>query len=1006
MELQNNLVIHKIRYFLIMWIVLYGVMLLSVSNIYAEFLDFDFGLPIFGIEELRLEREKSPSFNIALLTKYLSENKDNLLANLSALHKFVNLIKLSDEEKAKELKKLLQLEVISNLTKIFEEKNKENIISENYVVLIELWVKGLLLALDRDIDVDNVKDEEFENFIISIDDKLEKMPEYWLIKGLIFSLLRDRPNKYFAPMQPFEDFKNALARAPERAAHFYFVLGQAFRSLGTNERNLYLAIACYERASSIVPGNARLQNTLLSIYMALHEHFQSIQRPQPFWLEEAVYKKILTLQPNNPYALNNLGYLYAEYGVNRQLAQELCQRAVDMMPNNAAFRDSLGWAAFKNQNYEKAEKELKLAIELNPTLFEPYYHLGTLYYVTKKLDKAVQYYDKAVQLKPNSAEVLNNYAYLLAELNTNIEKAYELALKAVNLEPSNPSYLDTLGWVYYRLKKFDEAKNYLQKALKLAPNVGEIHYHIGKLYFDQMNFTEALTYLKQAYSLDPHIENLEKEIFQTVTLKSFFDALADYHKTFLEKANPEYIKRILMNIVSFYQSEGLYNEAINLIKLCNDLSNKNVNLTQPLFSYYRLDTLSTSPQKLEKTETAITQPHNRENVPNFTPISTKENQGKFEFFNKDDLKEISNLGKIIINLGPSFYKLISLFVKLENVDFLKKLSINLFILNVDMNDPYSIIVTMYNPDYTGEEIYSKLEKYLILFGFNKSDKCFPAIATNTTNSTNTNTDSITSSIKTDFDINVLNTASSTLPINNSNLISTETISSSLHNTLIKESKESKNVQFTYNNLKLIIIPVGKHLIISLGQKPSPRFINNFTNLDEKIFKYSDSSLMHIFADWEGIISCLPGIIAKLLKMFLPNYELLVSNYYTNDKYLVSERSIVYMKNINNDYIERIRKRIKNYSKKLSKNNIQNDVLIKINNDAIILEGQYQLLNFITTLQNFVNSKYFKVIVLPILNKFFEVFKSFLINYNFYYNLYYNYYICNNTQILYRINNLV
>ncbi|MDD3146495.1 MAG: tetratricopeptide repeat protein, partial [Candidatus Riflebacteria bacterium] len=549
---------------------------LLVSPVRGE-VNFDFGLPLFGQEEIRFEKTKPSDFNLQLLKKYLTEQQGNTLAQLHAITRWFSLIKLSDTPRRDELIKLS--------TSLLKSTGKADFTNEER--LRDIFFNGLLLSIDKTEDKTNSKDHAFEELLLESEDRFNKNHDYWLIKGILFQELRNRPNGYFEPMKPEEDLKRALTLIP-KTAHYYYVMGQAFRLLGSMDTSLFLSIASYEKASSLDPRNPKLQNSLLGIYMGLHEDYQSRNKPEPFWLEEAVYKKILELSPNNPHALNNLGYLYAEYGVNTKTAQELCQRAVDMAPESPGFRDSLGWAAFKNHDFKKAEEELKKSLSMKMNVYDPHYHLATVYYAMGELDKAAEHYDHAIKLRPDSAEAMNNLAYLYTEQNTNISKAIELAERAVQIEKNNASYIDTLGWAYYRDGQIDRALSLLLKANQLVAGQGEVLLHIGRVYLDKNDFELAITYLREAFKADPKLKDPDNALYLAVRLKGYHSSLADYHSLMGDRADKDKINSILMSIARLYQEEKLYDQAIDITKLCSDIKSGVRSLDKPVFDSYSL----------------------------------------------------------------------------------------------------------------------------------------------------------------------------------------------------------------------------------------------------------------------------------------------------------------------------------------------------------------------------------------------------------------------------------
>ena len=380
-------------------IIVIMLMLLSIGMEVKAEINFDFALPLFKQNEVNFEKTKPTDYNFQLLKKYILEHDGNVLAQYHAIVRWFSLIKLSDTPRHDEL--------INVGNKYFSTVGKKNPTTEER--LREIFYKGVLLSIDKTEDPESKKDQEFEDILLNNEEELHENPDYWIAKGILFQVLKNRPTNYFNMMKPEEDLKIALTLIP-RTAHYYYVIGQCFRFLGKADSALFLSIASYEKAASLDPRNQKLQNSLLGIYMGLHEEYQAQDKHEPFWLEEAVYKKILEMSPSNPHALNNLGYLYAEYGVNTKSAEELCLKAVELAPENAGFYDSLGWAAFKNKDYQLAKDSLQKSISLRNNVYDSHYHLATVYYTNMEYDEAAKQYQEAIELKPDSAEALNNLA--------------------------------------------------------------------------------------------------------------------------------------------------------------------------------------------------------------------------------------------------------------------------------------------------------------------------------------------------------------------------------------------------------------------------------------------------------------------------------------------------------------------------------------------------------------------------------------------------------------------
>ncbi len=97
---------------------------------------------------------------------------------------------------------------------------------------------------------------------------------------------------------------------------------------------------------------------------------------------------------------------------------------------------------------------------------------------------------------PDNAVALNNLGYFLVERNQKLDEATALIQKAVKMEPMNSSFLDSLGWAYFKQNKFDEAEKYLKDALRRSPSSATIQEHLGDI-FDKQGKSEAAKILWQ-----------------------------------------------------------------------------------------------------------------------------------------------------------------------------------------------------------------------------------------------------------------------------------------------------------------------------------------------------------------------------------------------------------------------------------------------------------------------------------------------------------------------------
>jgi tetratricopeptide (TPR) repeat protein len=107
---------------------------------------------------------------------------------------------------------------------------------------------------------------------------------------------------------------------------------------------------------------------------------------------------------------------------------------------------------------------------------------GSTYEREKRYAAAEEQFKKVLASDPQHASALNYLGYMLADQNTKLEEALGYIRKAVDLDPANGAYLDSLGWAYFRLGKYELAEENLVKASQKINTDPTVHDHLGDLY--------------------------------------------------------------------------------------------------------------------------------------------------------------------------------------------------------------------------------------------------------------------------------------------------------------------------------------------------------------------------------------------------------------------------------------------------------------------------------------------------------------------------------------------
>ena len=182
--------------------------------------------------------------------------------------------------------------------------------------------------------------------------------------------------------------------------------------------------------------------------------------------------------------------LLSESGKGAQAIERL-QKMLEGSEDDAKIYSAMIQIYQRDKKFKDAEKTLLTAEKFFKNKEGYHFMLGSMYERQKEYDKAEKTFKKVIELNPKHAAALNYLGYMLADRGVRLEESLSLIQKAVDLDPNNGAYLDSLGWAYFKLNRVNEAETYLKKALDRVRKDPTIHEHLGDVYYQKGQYADA-----------------------------------------------------------------------------------------------------------------------------------------------------------------------------------------------------------------------------------------------------------------------------------------------------------------------------------------------------------------------------------------------------------------------------------------------------------------------------------------------------------------------------------
>lgn len=301
----------------------------------------------------------------------------------------------------------------------------------------------------------------FENPDLNIDDKIKILISY-------FNL----PEKFKSEREESDILMNILLRVHPNDARTHSIHGDFLFRDGKNAE----AREAFRRAISI----DRTRYPIWQQVMALDELLND------FDAMETDSRQAMELFPSEPYT-----YLF---NASANYHKKNYKRAIEV--------------ANEGKDYVVGDKKM---------LAHFYSVMGDCYNALKEYPKSDEVYEKALNLDPENANIMNNWAYYLSLRNEKLEKAEQMSRKSNQLVKDNPAYEDTYAWILYKQKNYEEAKRWQERAIEHSKESnGTLLEHYGDILYQLGQKEKAIEYWKKAKSAGKHSDFLDKKLADKV----------------------------------------------------------------------------------------------------------------------------------------------------------------------------------------------------------------------------------------------------------------------------------------------------------------------------------------------------------------------------------------------------------------------------------------------------------------------------------------------------------
>jgi len=297
-------------------------------------------------------------------------------------------------------------------------------------------------------------------------------------------------------------------------------------------------IEMLEKAAELAPDDARLKERLLEMYINNNQYIKGIEAA----------RFLLIGMPDNLFLKRRLAMMYFDVD-SLQVADSIFTTLIENGDDNLVNHYYAGRIALGYEDLERAKFHFTRLTALADSVVDGWLNLGFVYklqdsveleiaayqtglkYLTNvqdsvqvlfilggtleqndRFDESVRAFEQLIQIAPDHSQALNYLGYMLADKGVRLEYARDLIRRAMEIIPDNGAYIDSYGWVLYKMGKYKKALKELLIAYKLEGNDPVVAEHVGDAYEALGDMKNAHIYWKKALELNPDNQSLVEKL--------------------------------------------------------------------------------------------------------------------------------------------------------------------------------------------------------------------------------------------------------------------------------------------------------------------------------------------------------------------------------------------------------------------------------------------------------------------------------------------------------------